>query len=166
MSLCILCRRNVLSISTGIEDIGPLKWDLALCLLAVWVICFFCIWKGVKSTGKVSAEGWDTSCAYYVAWGLFGLHFSSRRVSNKTRLLREKPHAWKAGSLADLKTQVSADSCVGQTLCRLQTTDFSSVAPPLFLLNKTELLLKSCSFNDSSQNHLIIFFLSVKGQDD
>ncbi|XP_077368964.1 sodium- and chloride-dependent taurine transporter-like isoform X2 [Festucalex cinctus] len=45
--------RNVLSISSGIEDIGPLKWDLALCLLAVWVICFFCIWKGVKSTGKV-----------------------------------------------------------------------------------------------------------------
>uniref|UniRef100_A0A7N6AHG3 Transporter n=1 Tax=Anabas testudineus TaxID=64144 RepID=A0A7N6AHG3_ANATE len=45
--------RNVLSISSGIEEIGPLKWDLALCLLAVWVICFFCIWKGVKSTGKV-----------------------------------------------------------------------------------------------------------------
>ena len=45
-------RRNVLSISTGIEDIGGLKWDLALCLLAVWVICFFCIWKGVKSTEK------------------------------------------------------------------------------------------------------------------
>ena len=31
-----------------------MKWDLALCLLAVWVICFFCIWKGVRSTGKVS----------------------------------------------------------------------------------------------------------------
>ncbi|XP_060766396.1 solute carrier family 6 member 6b isoform X3 [Neoarius graeffei] len=45
--------RNVLSISDGIENIGPVKWDLALCLLAVWVICFFCIWKGVKSTGKV-----------------------------------------------------------------------------------------------------------------
>ncbi|KAJ8259304.1 hypothetical protein COCON_G00183160 [Conger conger] len=45
--------RNVLSISSGIEDMGELKWDLALCLLAVWVICFFCIWKGVKSTGKV-----------------------------------------------------------------------------------------------------------------
>uniref|UniRef100_A0A8C7QVV1 Transporter n=1 Tax=Oncorhynchus mykiss TaxID=8022 RepID=A0A8C7QVV1_ONCMY len=46
-------RRNVLSISSGIDDIGPLKWDLALCLLAVWIVCFFCIWKGVKSTGKV-----------------------------------------------------------------------------------------------------------------
>ncbi|KAJ8371511.1 hypothetical protein AAFF_G00307900 [Aldrovandia affinis] len=45
--------RNVLSISGGIEEMGTLKWDLALCLLAVWVICFFCIWKGVKSTGKV-----------------------------------------------------------------------------------------------------------------
>ncbi|XP_036388764.1 sodium- and chloride-dependent taurine transporter-like isoform X1 [Megalops cyprinoides] len=45
--------RNVLSISSGIEEVGSLKWDLALCLLAVWIICFFCIWKGVKSTGKV-----------------------------------------------------------------------------------------------------------------
>uniref|UniRef100_A0A667Y5L7 Transporter n=1 Tax=Myripristis murdjan TaxID=586833 RepID=A0A667Y5L7_9TELE len=45
--------RNVLGITSGIEEIGPIKWDLALCLLAVWIICFFCIWKGVKSTGKV-----------------------------------------------------------------------------------------------------------------
>ncbi|KAL1021563.1 hypothetical protein UPYG_G00014850 [Umbra pygmaea] len=45
--------RNVLSISSGIDDVGSLKWDLALCLLAVWIVCFFCIWKGVKSTGKV-----------------------------------------------------------------------------------------------------------------
>uniref|UniRef100_A0A671RNM9 Transporter n=1 Tax=Sinocyclocheilus anshuiensis TaxID=1608454 RepID=A0A671RNM9_9TELE len=45
--------RNVLSISDGIEQVGHIKWDLALCLLAVWIICFFCIWKGVKSTGKV-----------------------------------------------------------------------------------------------------------------
>uniref|UniRef100_A0A8C7YX40 Transporter n=1 Tax=Oryzias sinensis TaxID=183150 RepID=A0A8C7YX40_9TELE len=44
---------NVLGISSGIEEIGAVKWDLALCLLLVWVICFFCIWKGVKSTGKV-----------------------------------------------------------------------------------------------------------------
>uniref|UniRef100_A0A673A9K0 Transporter n=1 Tax=Sphaeramia orbicularis TaxID=375764 RepID=A0A673A9K0_9TELE len=46
-------RHNVLGITSGIEEIGPIKWDLALCLLLVWVICFFCIWKGVKSTGKV-----------------------------------------------------------------------------------------------------------------
>ncbi|KAG3295165.1 solute carrier family 6 member 6 [Ictidomys tridecemlineatus] len=45
--------RNVLSLSSGIDEPGTLKWDLALCLLLVWLVCFFCIWKGVRSTGKV-----------------------------------------------------------------------------------------------------------------
>lgn len=67
MRLLTVYRRNVLTISTGIDDIGSLKWDLALCLLAVWVICFFCIWKGVKSTGKVS------SLQNLLAQMLFGL---------------------------------------------------------------------------------------------
>ncbi|MEQ2202925.1 Sodium- and chloride-dependent taurine transporter, partial [Xenoophorus captivus] len=72
--------RNVLSLSTGIEDIGTLKWDLALCLLAVWVICFFCIWKGVKSTGKVSAEASrHTSCSYCVAWMLVFVPLRARK---------------------------------------------------------------------------------------
>ncbi|XP_073431098.1 sodium- and chloride-dependent taurine transporter [Dendrobates tinctorius] len=44
---------KVLSLSKGIDDVGIVKWDLALCLLLTWVICFFCIWKGVRSTGKV-----------------------------------------------------------------------------------------------------------------
>lgn len=46
-------RRRVLKISDGIHDLGALRWELALCLLLAWVICYFCIWKGVKSTGKV-----------------------------------------------------------------------------------------------------------------
>ncbi|KAK2091456.1 hypothetical protein P7K49_030740 [Saguinus oedipus] len=46
------CRRRVLAISDGIEHIGNLRWELALCLLAAWTICYFCIWKGTKSTGK------------------------------------------------------------------------------------------------------------------
>ncbi|KAK7886161.1 hypothetical protein WMY93_025782 [Mugilogobius chulae] len=32
---------------------GKVLWDVALCLLAAWIICYFCIFKGVKSTGKV-----------------------------------------------------------------------------------------------------------------
>uniref|UniRef100_UPI00358F631E sodium- and chloride-dependent GABA transporter 3-like isoform X5 n=1 Tax=Myxine glutinosa TaxID=7769 RepID=UPI00358F631E len=44
---------RVLRLSKGIEYLGTVHWDLALCLLAAWVICFFCILKGTKSTGKV-----------------------------------------------------------------------------------------------------------------
>ncbi|XP_077396249.1 sodium- and chloride-dependent GABA transporter 3-like [Festucalex cinctus] len=44
--------RRVLKISGGIEEIGSIRWEVLLCLLAVWFICYFCIWKGIKSTGK------------------------------------------------------------------------------------------------------------------
>ncbi|MGH0115605.1 UNVERIFIED_CONTAM: hypothetical protein FKN15_037928 [Acipenser sinensis] len=46
-------RKWVLRISSGIDHIGILHWDLALCLLLAWVMRYFCIWKGVRSTGKV-----------------------------------------------------------------------------------------------------------------
>ncbi|XP_004438825.1 PREDICTED: sodium- and chloride-dependent betaine transporter [Ceratotherium simum simum] len=45
--------RRVLGITSGIHELGALRWELALCLLLAWVICYFCIWKGVKITGKV-----------------------------------------------------------------------------------------------------------------
>uniref|UniRef100_A0A673XTH2 Transporter n=1 Tax=Salmo trutta TaxID=8032 RepID=A0A673XTH2_SALTR len=45
--------RRVLRISSGIDNIGSLNWDLVLCLAIAWILVYFCIWKGVKSTGKV-----------------------------------------------------------------------------------------------------------------
>ncbi|XP_078270417.1 sodium- and chloride-dependent creatine transporter 1-like isoform X2 [Rhinoraja longicauda] len=45
--------RRVLRISGGIDQIGTIHWQMLLCVLATWVIVYFCIWKGVKSTGKV-----------------------------------------------------------------------------------------------------------------
>uniref|UniRef100_A0A3Q0SWA7 Zgc:158427 n=1 Tax=Amphilophus citrinellus TaxID=61819 RepID=A0A3Q0SWA7_AMPCI len=45
--------RRVLAISGGIEELGSIQWETLLCLIAMWVICYFCIWKGVRSTGKV-----------------------------------------------------------------------------------------------------------------
>ncbi|XP_049599401.1 sodium- and chloride-dependent GABA transporter 2-like isoform X1 [Syngnathus scovelli] len=46
--------RRVLKISRGIEEVGSLRWELVLCLILAWVICYFCIWKGIKSTGKAA----------------------------------------------------------------------------------------------------------------
>lgn len=46
--------RNLLGIhkSSGIDDLGPIKYDLAACLALVYVIMYLCICNGVKSTGK------------------------------------------------------------------------------------------------------------------
>ena len=53
---CLLAavRRRVLSMSGGIEELGAVQWELCVCFLACWLACYFCIWKGVKTTGKVS----------------------------------------------------------------------------------------------------------------
>ncbi|XP_060898925.1 solute carrier family 6 member 22, tandem duplicate 2 [Labrus mixtus] len=45
--------RRILGLSSGIDHIGNIRWDLALCLLLAWILCYFCVWNGVKSTGKV-----------------------------------------------------------------------------------------------------------------
>uniref|UniRef100_A0A671QH30 Transporter n=1 Tax=Sinocyclocheilus anshuiensis TaxID=1608454 RepID=A0A671QH30_9TELE len=46
-------RNRVLVLSDGIEQVGKINWEILLCLIVMWIICYFCIWKGVKSTGKV-----------------------------------------------------------------------------------------------------------------
>ncbi|KAI4896507.1 hypothetical protein NFI96_029534, partial [Prochilodus magdalenae] len=44
--------RKVLRLSGGLDEIGDINIHMVLCLLATWVIVYFCIWKGVKFTGK------------------------------------------------------------------------------------------------------------------
>ncbi|KAI4488584.1 hypothetical protein M0802_011474 [Mischocyttarus mexicanus] len=39
--------------SAGIHDLGTIKWDIALCLLVVYLICYFSLWKGISTSGKV-----------------------------------------------------------------------------------------------------------------
>jgi len=50
----VFCRRKVLAISDGVDEPGYIKWDLCLCLLLAWIVVYFCIWKGIRGSGKVS----------------------------------------------------------------------------------------------------------------
>ena len=39
-----------------IDNLGPVRWQIVLCLMAIFVIVYFAMWKGVKSSGKVRIE--------------------------------------------------------------------------------------------------------------
>ncbi|XP_069113462.1 sodium- and chloride-dependent GABA transporter 1-like [Argopecten irradians] len=44
---------NVLQLTDGIETMGGIRWQLLLCNLGVCVILFFCVFKGIKLSGKI-----------------------------------------------------------------------------------------------------------------
>ncbi|CAL1277687.1 unnamed protein product [Larinioides sclopetarius] len=43
----------ILRQSSGIEDLGSLRWPLVLTLFLAWMIVFFCVSRGIKTSGKV-----------------------------------------------------------------------------------------------------------------
>ncbi|XP_006756741.2 PREDICTED: sodium-dependent serotonin transporter [Myotis davidii] len=57
--------RHILQIhrSTGLEDLGSISWQLVLCILPIFAVIYFSIWKGVKTSGKVV---WVTATFPYI----------------------------------------------------------------------------------------------------
>lgn len=45
--------KYILDLSPGINQIGTIKWDLALCVFISWTIVFLALKNGIKSSGKV-----------------------------------------------------------------------------------------------------------------
>ena len=39
--------------TNGVEEAGEVRWELLLILILAWILIYLCIFKGVKSTGKV-----------------------------------------------------------------------------------------------------------------
>jgi solute carrier family 6 amino acid transporter-like protein 5/7/9/14 len=44
---------HILQKTPGLEGSGEIVWQLALALLIAWILVFLCIFKGIKSSGKV-----------------------------------------------------------------------------------------------------------------
>ncbi|XP_059207829.1 sodium- and chloride-dependent GABA transporter ine [Centropristis striata] len=44
---------KMLEQTSGVEEGGVVRWELLLILLLAWILVYLCIFKGVKSTGKV-----------------------------------------------------------------------------------------------------------------
>ena len=45
--------RRVLQITSGMEDLGGVQWELLGCLILGWFIVYLIIWKGLHASGKV-----------------------------------------------------------------------------------------------------------------
>lgn len=55
MYFVLFFRRKVLEmhLSDGVDNLGTMRWPLVLSVLVVFVLVYFSLWKGVRSTGKV-----------------------------------------------------------------------------------------------------------------
>uniref|UniRef100_A0A914YG95 Transporter n=1 Tax=Panagrolaimus superbus TaxID=310955 RepID=A0A914YG95_9BILA len=50
-------------VAQSITNLGEIKWEIVVCLMLVYVICYFSLWKGIKMSGKVV---WFTAIFPYV----------------------------------------------------------------------------------------------------
>jgi hypothetical protein len=47
------CRKRVLRITDGIDDLGGMQWELLGCLVLGWGLVYLIIWRGLHASGKV-----------------------------------------------------------------------------------------------------------------
>lgn len=43
----------VLQISDNMDELGSMRVELLVALIVAWILVYFCLWKGIKSSGKV-----------------------------------------------------------------------------------------------------------------
>lgn len=93
---------KVLRLSDGIEYPGKINWDLALCLLLAWIICYFCIWKGIRTSGKVM---YFTATSPYVFMTILLIRGATLPGAKDGVIYYLKPNATR---LRDIQTWVDA----------------------------------------------------------
>ena len=47
---------RMLRITSGITATGAVQGELVLALLVAWILTFFCLFKGIKTSGKVHSK--------------------------------------------------------------------------------------------------------------
>ncbi|KAK7469919.1 hypothetical protein BaRGS_00036082, partial [Batillaria attramentaria] len=113
--------RHVLQLSSGIDDMGELRWQLVITLALSWIFVFLCLFKGVKILGKGCHDlsSRDLSSSPSLASWLMRLAAPSTRLLLRfgmfetmlSGLIDEFPH-----HLRNKKTLVTACTCLFEFL--------------------------------------------------
>ncbi|XP_077994452.1 sodium- and chloride-dependent taurine transporter-like [Glandiceps talaboti] len=45
--------RKTLKLSDGLHEMGTVNWEVCLALIGAWILVYLCVFKGVRSTGRV-----------------------------------------------------------------------------------------------------------------
>ncbi|KAL5972168.1 Sodium and chloride-dependent GABA transporter 3 [Taenia solium] len=64
---------RVLEISASIDQIGGVNWNLFGCMVAAWAITFLCLFKGIKSSGKVGRPPWRLFSCLITSYPIYSL---------------------------------------------------------------------------------------------
>ena len=56
ISLFTFDSERVLGITSGIDNIGSVRWELFGTLILAWILVYFIIWKGLNESGYVSLK--------------------------------------------------------------------------------------------------------------
>ncbi|KAA8592261.1 hypothetical protein FQN60_017716 [Etheostoma spectabile] len=104
--------RNVLEIhkSSGLRNVGGVRWQLMLCLFLIFTIVYFSLWKGVKTSGKVV---WVTATLPYIVLFILLIRGATLPGAWRGVVFYLKPQ-W--GKL--LETSVSCTKLASQLVCQ------------------------------------------------
>lgn len=87
-------RRNILEIhkSSGLRNVGGVRWQLMLCLFLIFTIVYFSLWKGVKTSGKVTPS-------FTAIISLYLLYTNHMSITSTTSLFPDLSHSSSPGSV-------------------------------------------------------------------
>jgi len=120
--------RNMLQISSGIEDIGGVRWELAGCLVLAWLLVFTVLIKGVKSLGKAV---WVTAIFPYIILSIllvFGLSLDGAMDGIKYYVTPNLSRLWDIQVWADAAMQIffSLGPCWGSLITLASYNQFNN----------------------------------------
>lgn len=155
-------RNFILQVTSGIEVPGEIRPPLALALFVAWVIVFFCVLYGIRSSGKVRFGFCLAEISLDCNWSYLGLEEKIKLYANalnQSFFLQAQP-AWICranGTMSMRKGEITVPRAYN--VFRVLTTE-QSICSSLMHANHFQ-FNKVGKFRGSKVRHTWVFFVCV-----